>query len=409
MTDCLIYAERAFAGTVSLDGGIVALVRDARIAYVGPEAGAPPHDGLPAYRFPGGTLLPGLINAHAHLAFSAGQDPVGDMIAEDDGRLMIRAVENARRALAAGVTTIRDLGDRGGVTLALRDAIADGLIAGPRLLVAGAPLTTTGGHCHFMGAEADHADDLRRAARRQIKAGVDLIKVMATGGGLTPGTNMGAAQYSVAELSALVEDAHRLNRRVAAHAHGTEGIRNATAAGVDTIEHCSWRAIGGGFVYDPAVGADLVKKGIYTCFTLAAGYRWIEAGDPSDPAMAKRWAERRERTEIQRRLVQEGARVIAGSDAGVRLTPFDDFALELELLVNDLGITPAQAIAAATSEAAAALGIANRVGTLDPGKEADLLIVEGDPRQNISALRHVQGVFRQARPVAGRQIVDRRP
>ncbi|HEX2171965.1 MAG TPA: amidohydrolase family protein, partial [Dehalococcoidia bacterium] len=340
------------------------------------------------------TILPGLINVHGHLAFSAGEDPVGDMIADDDLRLMIRAVENARRALAAGVTTVRDLGDRGGVSVAVRNAINQGLMTGPRLLVSGAPITTTGGHCHFMGMEADHTDDLRRAVRQQVKAGVDLIKVMATGGGLTPGSNMAGPQYSVAELSALVEDAHRLNRRVAAHAHGTAGIRNAAAAGVDTVEHCSWRLPGDAFGYDEQAGSDLVKKGIFVCFTLAAGYRRVESGEPTDPVTAKRRADREQRSAIQRRLLDAGARVIAGSDAGVTLTPFDDFVLELELLVSDLGLTPNQAIAAATSVAAEALGIDQQVGTLDAGKQADLLLVGADPRRDISALRHVQAVYR---------------
>lgn len=400
MNDCAIYADRALDARSATEGGGVALVRGGRIEYVGPENGAPPRDGLPEHRFPGATLLPGLINVHGHVAFSASATPVADMIADDDRRLMIRAVENARRALAAGVTTIRDLGDRGGVSLALRDAIDQGLLVGPRLLVAGAPITTTGGHCYFMGMEADQADDLRRAVRQQVKAGVDLIKVMATGGGLTPGSNMAAPQYSVNELTALVDDAHRLNRRVAAHAHGTAGIRNAAAAGVDTVEHCSWILSPDTYGYDDQAGSDLVKKGIFVCFTLSAGYRFVERGDPNDPLVAKRLSNRQKRGEVQRRLLDAGARVVAGSDAGVTLTPFDDFALELELLTRDLGLTADQAIAAGTSVAAEALGIADRVGTLEPGKLADLLLVAGDPRRDIGNLRKVQGVFRDGEKVA---------
>lgn len=400
MPDCYITVDTLFDARTDVREPAAVLVRGGHIVYAGPRNGAPPVGDATVYDYPGATLLPGLINAHGHLTFSGGDDPVADMLADDDHRLMVRAVQNARAALRAGVTTVRDLGDRAGVALALRQAIDDGLIDGPRLLVAGAPITTTGGHCYFMGAEADGIDALRRTVRSKVKAGVDLIKIMATGGGLTPGTNMAAPQFSVEELAAVVEDAHRLNRRVAAHAHGTPGIQNAALAGVDTIEHCSWRVSAVAFGYDEDTAKAVLSRGIFVCFTLAAGYHRVMSGDPNDPVTAKRRSDREQRAVIQRRFVEAGAKVIAGSDAGVTLTPFADFVTELELLVGTLGLTPLQAIEAATLTAAQSLGIEDRAGTLEPGKDADLLIVPGDPRRDIAALRQVIAVYRNGRLVA---------
>jgi imidazolonepropionase-like amidohydrolase len=153
-------------------------------------------------------------------------------------RLILRMAGAGRAMLEAGITTVRDLGAPTDLALSLREAFATGLARGPRLLVSGAPITTTGGHCHFLGGEADGELELRKAVRERVKAGCDWIKVMATGGNMTRGTNTLAPQYTVAELAAVVDDAHRLRRRVTAHCHGTAGIRNAVVAGVDTIEHC---------------------------------------------------------------------------------------------------------------------------------------------------------------------------
>ena len=186
------------------------------------------------------TLLPGLIDGHVHLTFSGGEQAMVDVVRDSDELLLLRAVRNAERALRAGITTVRDCGDRHNVTFTLRDAIRSGVVRGPRLVACGMPITTTAGHCHFLGLVADTTDELVRAVRRQAQAGADSIKVMATGGRLTPGSNASEAQYSAEQLRLVVEDAHRLGRRVAMHVLGTSGIRNAVAAGADTLEHLSW-------------------------------------------------------------------------------------------------------------------------------------------------------------------------
>src|SRR5438477_1657560 len=186
------------------------------------------------------TVLPGLIDCHVHLAFSGSPAPLQDLLAEDDQQLLLRGVASARVALGTGITTVRDLGGRGGVTFRLRDAIQSKLIAGPRVLAAGSPITITGGHCNFLGLEADGEAEVRVAARRQLKAGANCLKIMATGGYMTPGTNKNRAQYSVQEIAAAVDEAARAHVTVAAHGLGTDGIRNAVQAGVNTIEHCNW-------------------------------------------------------------------------------------------------------------------------------------------------------------------------
>jgi imidazolonepropionase-like amidohydrolase len=185
------------------------------------------------------TVLPGLIDAHVHIFADAAPLSLWRTQGQTDAQLAIQASANARDALAAGLTTVRDCGGRAAVVRALAQAIDEGIIPGPRIVHSGTPITTTAGHCYFFGLEAQGMTDLQRAVRQLHKAGIDFVKVMVTGGDLTPGSNVRAAQYSQSELCALADDAHRLGYRIAGHAHGTEGIRRAVRAGFDTIEHCS--------------------------------------------------------------------------------------------------------------------------------------------------------------------------
>ena len=211
------------AGVLVGGGRIEAIVRRAELASE--------LSGIERVRYEGCTLLPGLIDCHVHLVFSGSRAPLVDLQREDDQALLVRAVHNAQVALRAGVTTVKDLGARAGVSLALRDAIARGVLPGARILAAGPPLTTTGGHCYWLGGEADTADELRSAVRRLHREGVDLIKVMASGGRMTAGSNVCAAQFTEQEIRAVVDEARRLNKTVAAHGHGAAGIAVATLAG----------------------------------------------------------------------------------------------------------------------------------------------------------------------------------
>jgi imidazolonepropionase-like amidohydrolase len=343
------------------------------------------------------TVLPGLIDCHVHLVFSARPTTLADILGEDNRRIMLRAVHNAQLALRAGVTTARDCGGRGGVTLSLRSAIDDGILPGPRIFAAGPAITTTGGHCYFLGGEADTAEDVRRIARKLAKDGVDFFKVMSTGGRMTPGSNVCAPQFSEEELSALVAEARRLNRTVAAHGHGRVGIRHAVAAGVTTIEHCTWisEEDSGQVAYDPEVAAQMARQGTFLDATLTPGV--VVARLPESELNEVRRQGRRIRPlilEAHRAMLAAGVEPVAGTDAGVANVPLDSMPTELEAMHQDLGLSPLAVIKAATHTSARACGREHEFGSIQQGRLADLLVVDGDPSQDISTIRRVRKVLR---------------
>jgi imidazolonepropionase-like amidohydrolase len=384
-----------------------------RIESVGPSASVSVPVGTRTVELDGLTVLPGLHDCHVHFVFSGGTDPLGDVLREDDLTLALRASANARRALAAGVTTVRDLGGRGGTILALRDAVDHGLLPGPRILVHGAPITLTGGHCYFLGMEADTEDDVRHAVRLQVKQGVDGLKIMTTGGRLTPRTNPTRAQYSVAQLSAAVEETRRAGLKIAAHGHGAEGIRHAVAARVDTIEHCSWVVERDGVEtveLDEDAARTMAAHGIFVVPTLMPSAIAQQRAAASLSEGSRRNARIRPGVIASHRQMRAmGVRFAAGTDSGVVMTPSDGLPFELQLMVDDLGFTPLEAIQAATADAASALGVELDRGTLKPGQRADLLVVEGDPASDITALRHVRSVFKDGRLVVQDGLVREPP
>jgi imidazolonepropionase-like amidohydrolase len=312
---------------------------------------------------------------------------------------MMRAVEHARQSIESGVTTIRDCGTLNPIVFAIREASTNGLIAAPHVWASGDVLTSTGGHCDFFGNECDTLDEVRQAVREQVKAGADFIKVMATGGGITPNTNTNAAQFDREQMIALVQDAERLGRYVAAHCHGTPGIHNAIAANVRTIEHCTF-STPAGIQYDEQAAEKLANQDIYVCPTLGAGARMIEkmARDGTPAPFA---AFMQTRNDNLRRLWDAGVSFVSGNDAGVSLSGFDDFQLDLELLVELVGLSAPEAIATATSKAAEAIGSSD-FGVLAAGKRADVLAVRGNAIDDIGALRNVQLVLK-----SGQVMVDR--
>ncbi|HMP40089.1 MAG TPA: amidohydrolase family protein [Roseiflexaceae bacterium] len=374
-------------GAVTLDGN--------QIIYAGPAVAAP---GGTTIDLGDVTLLPGLIDMHVHLTFSASDTVLEDYLSDTDELRLLRGAENARRAVLAGITTVRECGGRNAHVFALREAVQRGVLLGPRIIAAGASITTTGGHCWFFGLEADTADDLRRAVRAQVKAGADFIKVMATGGALTPHTNPVAPQYDEAVLQALVADARRMGMRVSAHCHGTEGIINAAHAGVTTIEHCSFQS-DAGLIYDEATAQAVLAAGCYVCPTLAIGERAahgdLPAGHPLVRYRHEIWPQR---VANLRRLYAMGIPFVSGSDAGVTLTPIEDFAYNLTLLVDAIGLTPHAALATATTQAALALGRPD-LGALAPGMAADLLAVYGNPLEDMAALLDVACVVAQGQRI----------
>jgi imidazolonepropionase-like amidohydrolase len=360
----------------------------------------------------GCTLLPGLIDSHVHLTFSAGHFIARDLAADSDTVLALRGAVNARQALQAGVTTVRDLGGRGEVTLRLRDAIASGIVPGPRVLVSGRPITTPSGHLNMLGGVATGPDGVSALTRELIAEGVDAIKIIATGGNSTPSSDPLQPAYSLPELRAIVDVAHEAGRRVTAHARGVEGIRPLAESGIDGIEHCRMEVPPGVWEFDEALAGRLAEREIIAAPTLAASFRALQhlaAGgqvgvrEGAVPIAA--------RLENARRLRDAGVRVVVGTDAGACLARFDEAVhLELELLV-DAGWSPLDAIRAGTLGAAVAIGREQDRGSLEPGNLADLLIVRGDPTRTISDIRAVEQVYLGGRAVtkAGQLTDDARP
>jgi imidazolonepropionase-like amidohydrolase len=394
--------ERAF---VAIEGE--------RIVAVGPvgerDRGLPRATRLD---YPGCTLLPGLVDSHVHLTFSAGAVPLKQLQADSDTRLALTGMANARAALQAGVTTVRDLGSRGRISLELRDAIAAGVVPGPRVLACGRPITSPRGHCHFLGGVARGVDAVSRLAAELLEEGADAIKVMGTGGNMTEGSDPLQAQFSVAELREIVKVAGDAGRRVTVHARGVDGMRRAVEAGVHGIEHARMEVAPGQWGFDDEVARAMADQGITAAPTLAASFRASQAkAAGAKVGLREGMVPIPVRQQNARRLRERGVRVVVGTDAGAALARFDEAAhLEMELLVG-AGWSPLDAIEAGTRGAAAAIGLLEDIGTVEPGKIADLVVVRGDPSRNISDIRHVEHVFQRGREVAsgGGLLADRRP
>jgi imidazolonepropionase-like amidohydrolase len=376
------------------------VVEGQRIREVGPASQVKvPGGDVDRIDFSEYTVIPGLLDGHVHLNFSALPTALPDILAEDNPRILLRAVHNAQLALRVGVTTVRDCGGRDLMPLRLRDAIAAGVIPGPRILAAGPAITVTGGHCYFFNGEVDSADGMRQLARQLAKDGVDFFKVMSTGGRMTPNTNVTAAQFTVEELTALVQEAKRLNRKTTAHGHGTAGIRNAVAAGIDCIEHCTWVSEEDDTVvdYDPKVAEQMVKQGTYLSPTISPAR--VNNADPgADPHLSE--VRRRVQgmrpkiREAQRDMLAKGVKIIGSTDAGVANVPLDSMPGELEAAVEELGLTPMQAITAATYTGSQAFVRSGVFGSLQAGRRADFLVVDGDPSTTISDIRKLRWVFK---------------
>jgi imidazolonepropionase-like amidohydrolase len=335
----------------------------------------------------GCTLLPGLINCHVHLCFGAEADPVRVMKDEPHALTALKMLRRAQETVEAGVTTVRDLGGRDYAEFAVRRAVAEGLFPGPRILGAGRPVCMTGGHGNSIGREADGPDDARKAVREQLKAGADVIKLIATGGVMTPGVEPGSPQLTFEEMRAAIEEATKAGRRTAAHAQGSTGIADAIEAGITTIEH-------GIFLTDEIIAA-MKRKGVFLVATLAApaaiSAGGLAAGIP-DYMVRKSDAVVTAHVASFRRAHEAGARIAAGADSGTPLNPHGSLLPELELMVK-YGMTPLEAIRSATSVAAEAIGLGGETGRLAEGHAADLLAVAGDPAERIGALGDVRLVL----------------
>jgi len=341
----------------------------------------------------GGTLMPGFIEMHSHIHCSAESDAYTHITTETNETFLLRGSQAVRSSLSSGVTTMRDLGSKNEVVFPLRQSIEEGIIPGPRLLVAGTPITTTGGHCNTFGTEADSSEQVVRAIRNQFKLGADHIKIMSTGGGFTPGTNVRAPQYDWTTLRDAVKDAERLGLKMAAHCHATEGVRNCVKAGIHNLVHCSWLSENPEelYDYDPDVADQIAEKGIYVDPTLALSHLNKLRGRVKTPDSGA-MADPERRFEILRDMWHRGVKFVTGMDSGMTNAHFDDFAYIPEVMVNSMGISPMEAITCATKTSSECLGRDNEIGTITPGKSADVLIINGDPSVKIEALHNVDTI-----------------
>ncbi len=332
------------------------------------------------------TILPGLIDAHVHLAFDASDDPVGRLSQVDDDELLESMKAAARRALRAGITVVRDLGDRSYLAVRLKGVLPDG----PEILAAGPPITVTRGHCWYLGGEADGVEGVRAAVRAHAERGVDVIKVMATGGELTAGTHGANPSYGLPELRAAVEEARAAGLPITGHAHGTEGIRRLAAAGFDMVEHCTFMTADGGAESDDDVIAALLDAGMVVSGTLGV------VSEPG-PRAAELYPQV---VEVFRRLRAAGVPIVCSSDAGINANkPHDLLPYSAQMMVELNGFPELEVLRAITSLPADACRIGDRKGRIAPGYDADLLVVAGDPGADIRALREVVAVYQAGRPV----------
>jgi imidazolonepropionase-like amidohydrolase len=324
-------------------------------------------------------LSPGLIDCHTHFVLDGDADPLA-ITSRSDSALSIRGVGLAAATLAGGVTAVRDNGSRNFINLELRDAINRGWVPGPRTFAAGEWLTMTGGHGHFMGHEIDGVDEARKAARLQMKRGADCIKVMATGGVMTPGVDHRASQLVVDEISVIVEEASRAGRRVSAHAHGAGGIKNAVEAGCASIEH--------GTFMDEEAARMMAKAGVFWVPTMKALDDMRTKGEEHGlPAYAVRKAREAEAAieDAWRFARKHGVKVAMGTDAGTPFNYHGENAREVELYV-DFGLKPREALHSATGSAADLLGKAGELGAIAPGALADLVVLKKNPLKDVRAL-----------------------
>jgi imidazolonepropionase-like amidohydrolase len=379
------------------DGTGTALTGQPMLTVAGPnivEVGSGTAHGL-RRDFPGCTILPGLIDTHVHLVFGAAPthaEVVAQVTGEDDEQLLARALANARAALRVGITTVRDCGGRNRVVQTARDRIAARQAIGADVLSCGAPITTRLGHCNWLGLIAEGEDEAVRAAERMLAEGADFLKIMATGGNMTPTSDPMQAQYSDQALCRVADVGRRAKRHTAAHVLSRSALPGAVAARVRTIEHCNWRTQVDRFEFCPDLARQMRDQEQYVGFTLSGFAR--RALDPRVSSLdLPPIRQLDERFECERRTIDAGVRFTIHSDAGVGLTPIDTFAMAIRCAAIELRLTPAEALTAVTRTAAEAIELHDR-GQIVPGLRADLLVVEGNPLTDLACLEKVRAVMK---------------
>ena len=370
---------------VVIDGGTIVAV----------DSGAAAPDGADVVDLGGAALLPGLVDTHVHLAFDASADPVGALAGRDDEQATQAMIRAGQTALRGGVTTVRDLGDRGYLSLGLRGR--PGL---PTIVAAGPPVTTPGGHCHYLGGVTEPTEaGVRAAVREHVERGVDVIKIMASGGTLTPGTYQHLPQFTPEVLRAAVDEAHRHGLQVTAHAHAVQAIADAVAAGADGLEHVSFWTEDS--VNAPAELIQLIADR-RTVVGLTVGMVPVPGLEPPPVVRA--------RIPLivanMKRLYEAGAMIVVGTDAGIAPGKPHDVLRHAPAMLRELGIGQAEVLRTMTSAAAGVIGLGHRKGRIAPGFDADILAVDGDPIADPDALHRIRAVYARGTAVPDAGVPD---
>lgn len=337
----------------------------------------------------GAWLLPGLMDAHIHLELDPAEKSPPAPDAPRDTEAM---AQRARQMVEAGITTARDLGGGAWAEFGIRDRILAGEIPGPRLVCAGQPITSMGGHCHFWGGEVETLEQAKAVMQRQIDKGADLLKIMATGGRFTANSSPSKAQFELSFMTDLVTAANAENLTVAAHCHGSEGIRNAAFAGVTTIEHCSWVGSDGKWAsdYQPDTVSEMANRGVWVSPTVNANWqRFIDSG-------AKMVTTFRDCYDKMRAA---GVKLVASTDAGIPGVVHHELPKAIHVFAQIAGLTPAEAIQSATANAADALGIAEITGRIRTGLQADLLLFQNNPLEDLEELQKPMAIWARGQTV----------
>ena len=411
----LIKAARIFDGTGSAStSGNAILLNNRKIVAIAPagELTAPDHSNLTVKDYGDSTILPGLVDGHTHM-MAPGDGTHGDITGnEQDDVLLMRALQNARTFLHAGVTTARENGAKNKVGFSLKEGIQMGLSEGPEMVISGRPITITGGHFWYCGSEADGVQGVRAEVRKLVTEGADFIKIMATGGS-TWSSNPLQPSYTVEEMAVIVEEAHRFGKLTAAHCASMQGIKNALDAGVDMIIHCVFEDETGMYEFNEPLAEQLaaakawvnptlhvVQSGIDLTERIGYDRGWLTNEEQASIDSSKKSLETR--VESVNKLINMGVRMIAGSDSPWGAYPPGEFIKEMVALTK-AGLTNTEALVTGLSHAAESIAVGHQAGTLAENRPGDVLVVGGDPTSDLNALWDIKDVYktgiRISRPV----------
>ena len=372
-----------------IEGDLSILIKDGKIAAISNEPTVPAGEKVQEINCKGMTVLPGLINLHAHLSLDA-EVPFEEALEESKETTLLKIVKNGRLTLAAGITTVRDLGCREHLDFVYREGVERGIVPGPRMLLSGKVITKTGGHGYFLGREADGEVEIMKAVREQVKAGADVIKVMSTGGVMTEGVEPGLALYTFEEVKAAADEAKRSRKLTASHAQGSEGIKNAVLAGIDTIEH--------GIYMTEEIVELMLERGTCWVPTLTPGERLT---DPQAAELVPTYAMEKanrvkpiHRESFAKFCHREGLKLGIGSDSGVPLVFHSDIVTEMELF-TEYGFSNFDVLKLATYGNAEILQMQDKIGSIEVGMEADIVGVDGNPLESLSILRKPKMVMKE--------------